>query len=106
MAILRNKSIPRGITSINLEGQGKEGVMTLQSAIRTVGTSIRHIRASSLLGWGALVAFLVVPCLVLAQGAATQAMSVEYRECYLVHRSATLAFGRVCVGRSLVCLGL
>ena len=54
--------------------------MTLQSAMRTVGTSIRHIRASSLLGWGALVAFLLLPCLALAQGAATQAMSVEYRD--------------------------
>ncbi len=54
--------------------------MTLQGAIRTVGTSIRHIRASSLLGWGAFIAFLVLPCLALAQGAATQAMSVEYRD--------------------------
>ena len=48
--------------------------------IKTLINSICPIRATSLLKWLTFIAFMVFPCLALAQGAATQAMSVEYRD--------------------------
>ena len=88
--------------------------MKNQSPLDILRNAAFPISGVSLLKWGGFLVLLLFPVLSWAQDAATQAMSVEYRDipgigsqkCHLGCCSATSPVGRICAGSAHICMDL